>query len=101
MTIAGATFLSIKFDERCSTEEECDELSFAADSSFKQDRHEFSGGRGNWNDFEIPGNCLSNILPLTQDTLLGSSNCCCTVIQDNIKHSFFFCFANIHLNELL
>ncbi|XP_071796481.1 zinc finger ZZ-type and EF-hand domain-containing protein 1-like isoform X2 [Asterias amurensis] len=58
VTIAGATFLSIKFDERCSTEEECDELSFAADSSFKQDRHEFSGGRGNWNDFEIPGDTV-------------------------------------------
>ena len=55
MTIRGATFLSVKFDERCSTEEECDELTFAADEGFKQDRHEFSGGRGNWNDFEIPG----------------------------------------------
>ena len=56
--IPGANFLSIKFDSRCCTEEECDELVLSSSSDYHQDKKVFSGPRARWVDFEMPGDTI-------------------------------------------
>jgi len=55
--IPGATSLFIRFDERCSTEYNCDELFIATSANFVQNRKVFSGSN-DWKDFEIPGDTI-------------------------------------------
>ena len=56
--IPGARFLSVKFDSRCCTEEECDELVLSSSSDYQQDRKVFSGPRARWVGFEMPGDTI-------------------------------------------
>ncbi|KAM4797044.1 zinc finger ZZ-type and EF-hand domain-containing protein 1 [Rhinophrynus dorsalis] len=56
--IAGAIYLSIRFDPLCNTEEGCDELVISSSSDLKQDLHRFSGPPKKWIDFELPGDTL-------------------------------------------
>ena len=58
INIPGANFLSVKFDSRCCTEEECDELVLSSSSDYQQDRKVFSGPRARWMDFEMPGDTI-------------------------------------------
>eukprot|EP00111_Clytia_hemisphaerica_P007029 TCONS_00020380-protein len=55
--IPGATSLFIKFDERCSTEHNCDELLISSSSNYTQNRRTFSGST-DWHDFEMPGDTV-------------------------------------------
>ena len=46
--------ISVPFINRCSTEQNCDELLISSSSNFLQNRRVFSGST-NWHDFEMPG----------------------------------------------
>ncbi|CAH1794732.1 unnamed protein product [Owenia fusiformis] len=59
--IPGASFLSIKFDSRCSTESGCDELTMSSSKDSTQDRHVFSGSSCRWTNLELPGDTLHYI----------------------------------------
>ncbi|XP_013398348.1 zinc finger ZZ-type and EF-hand domain-containing protein 1-like [Lingula anatina] len=57
--IPGAAFLSIKFDSKCATEEDADEVVMASTADYKQDKHVFSGNSKNtWKDFDMAGDTL-------------------------------------------
>ena len=56
--IPGASFLTVKFDTRCCTEEECDELILSSSLDYQQDKKVFSGPRSHWQDFEMPGDSI-------------------------------------------
>ncbi|XP_071812907.1 zinc finger ZZ-type and EF-hand domain-containing protein 1-like isoform X3 [Apostichopus japonicus] len=58
VTLSGARYLLIKFDERCCTEDCCDILTIASDNKYKHNVRTFSGSSGNWINFDIPGDTL-------------------------------------------
>nr|XP_047143287.1 zinc finger ZZ-type and EF-hand domain-containing protein 1 [Hydra vulgaris] len=55
--IPGASSLFVRFDERCSTEYNCDELILSTSPNLQQNRRVFSGS-GDWQDFEMPGDTI-------------------------------------------
>eukprot|EP00106_Octopus_bimaculoides_P005363 XP_014772805.1 PREDICTED: zinc finger ZZ-type and EF-hand domain-containing protein 1-like [Octopus bimaculoides] len=57
--VPGASYLTVTFDNMCSTEEGCDELEFSTTPDFQNNVHEISGvSRSNWTSFQVPGDSL-------------------------------------------
>ncbi|GAB1605002.1 zinc finger ZZ-type and EF-hand domain-containing protein 1 [Argonauta hians] len=57
--VPGASYLTVTFDDRCSTEEDIDELEFSTSPNFQSNFHEVSGeSRTNWPSFHVPGDSL-------------------------------------------